>query len=132
VGLKLTWAVLLLREAKSGAIGDTKYCKARVWSWTSESITIAWLPMSTLKAIPDPTTEALRSLRALATKHRVAYVPTESDRWADKVNELSDNNICLGEVELLALALYRVKALSKEDANRHVWQHFAEVESNGL
>lgn len=59
-------------------------------------------------------------VRDLATRHRVAYVQTASDRQCDDFARLSDSAVSFDETELLLIALGRAGIITDaEEADLH-------------
>jgi hypothetical protein len=61
---------------------------------------------------------AADKIRELARVHGVSYVPGPRDAWAQKVTELSGDDVLLDEVENLILALERAKVLTGAEATQ--------------
>jgi hypothetical protein len=59
---------------------------------------------------------AAAAIRALAERHKVAYVPTATDAWAHQVTRLAGDDVEFDETELLLIALQRAGHLSRTDA----------------
>ena len=56
------------------------------------------------------------SVRALAERWNITYVPTATDDWAHHVTRLAGDDVQLDEIELLLIALKRSGHLSRPDA----------------
>lgn len=53
-------------------------------------------------------------IRAMAARHRVNYVQTRSDQFANHITRLSDDTIELDEIEQLLIALQRAGHISRD------------------
>ena len=57
-------------------------------------------------------------IRALAAKHNVSYVETTLDVWANKITELCGDDVQLGEIELILVALQRAGHMTGREATQ--------------
>ena len=65
-------------------------------------------------------TDVAAAVRALAERHRVSYVPTDTDVLAHHITRLSGDDVRFDDVELLLIALQRAGHLSRREAV--LWQ----------
>ena len=57
-------------------------------------------------------------VRRLAGLHKVRYVPTPADKWAETVTRLAGDEVRSGPVQDLLVALKRAGKLTKDDMAR--------------
>jgi hypothetical protein len=62
-----------------------------------------------------PTTDVGNYVRWLAGFHKVRYVPTPADKWAETVTRLAGDEVRSGPVQDLLVALKRAGKLTKDD-----------------
>lgn len=62
-----------------------------------------------------PTTDVGNYVRRLAGFHKVRYVPTPADKWAETVTRLAGDEVRSGPVQDLLVALKRAGKLTKDD-----------------
>ena len=65
-----------------------------------------------------PTTDVGNYVRWLAGFHKVRYVPTAADQWAETVTRLAGDEVRSGPVQDLLVALKRAGKLTKDDMAR--------------
>jgi hypothetical protein len=53
-------------------------------------------------------------IRDMAVKHRVTYVPTQSDLLANHITRLSSDTVKLDEIECMLIALQRAGHITRE------------------
>ena len=61
-------------------------------------------------------TDTEATIRALAERYQVRYVPTEADVLAHHITRLSGDDVVFDDTELLLIALQRAGHLSRTDA----------------
>ena len=54
------------------------------------------------------------SIREMATRYRVSYIPTQSDLLASHITRLSSDNVRLDEIEFMLIALQRAGHISRD------------------
>ena len=54
------------------------------------------------------------SIREMAERHRVSYIPTQSDLLATHITRLSSDNVRLDEIECMLIALQRAGHISRD------------------
>jgi hypothetical protein len=69
------------------------------------------------------------AIRALADRHRAAYVQSATDVWAHHVTRLAGDDVQLDEIELLLIALQRAGHLSRAEALALQVRHLREANS---
>jgi hypothetical protein len=66
------------------------------------------------------------TIRALAAKHGVAYDETPLDQWANKITELSGDDVAMDNIGWLLIALQRAGHLTRNEANQLHVAHLRE------
>lgn len=66
-------------------------------------------------------------IKSLAKEHNVEYTETVLDKFANKITELSGDNVRQDNTKDLIIALYRKQIISKSDVAHYTCQHLNEL-----
>ena len=68
----------------------------------------------------------------MAEQHRVSYMPTARDAWANNVTRLTGDAVSLDEIELLLIALQRAGHIDNVEALRLQVTYLRETKKSDL
>ncbi len=68
-------------------------------------------------------------IKTMAAQHRVNYVQTRSDRFANQITRLSDDTIELDEIEQLLIALQRAGHISRDQLVQLQARYLREIQT---